>query len=334
MGNVFASGPSPPIQGSQSFTQFLPQDGGDSTTSPPKSPPDNQQSATPSNNPGSMENLHRKCKDIFPMPFDGAKVVVNKMLSNHFQISHNIVMGSGITPPGYRFGATYIGTREIATSEAYPIFFGEIDPTGNLNSRIIHLVGDRLKVQVGTQIQNSKCIASQFTSDYIGNDFTASLVFGNLDPINTSGVAVASYLQNVTNNLSLGAELVCHYQSPAVNSVLSVAGRYTSPNDFVVSGTVNNSSVQFCYYQRKNENLQVGVQVETNLTEPDSTASFGYQVDLPKSNFVFRGFVDTNWNVGGVFEKKLLPLPFTLLFSGLINHVKSQTRVGLGLYVG
>ena len=95
--------------------------------------------------------------------------------------------------------------------------------------------------------------------------------------------------------------------------------------------------------------------METNLTEPDSTASFGYQIDLPKSNFTFRGtnistellqfstvnlcfaflgFVDSNWNVGGVFEKKLLPLPFTLMFSGLINHVKAQTRVGLGLYVG
>lgn len=74
--------------------------------------------------------------------------------------------------------------------------------------------------------------------------------------------------------------------------------------------------------------------METNLTEPDSTASFGYQIDLPKSNFVFRGLVDTNWNVGCVFEKKLLPLPFTLMFSGTINHLKAQTRVGLGLYVG
>ena len=74
--------------------------------------------------------------------------------------------------------------------------------------------------------------------------------------------------------------------------------------------------------------------METNLIEPESIASFGYQIDLPKSNFVFKGFVDSTWNVGGVFEKRLLPLPFTFVVSGLINQVTSQTRVGLGLNVG
>lgn len=168
-------------------------------------------------------------------------------------------MGSGITPPGYRFGATYIGARQMSPSEAYPIFFGELDPSGNLNSRVIHLVGDRLKLSLGAQIQNSKCVASQFNTDYIGPNYTASLVLGNVDPVSNSGVAVASYLQSVTKNVSLGAELVSQYSSPALNSVLSVAGRYNSPSNYTISGTLNNSGVQFCYYQKKNENVQVSL---------------------------------------------------------------------------
>ncbi|XP_017478781.1 PREDICTED: mitochondrial import receptor subunit TOM40 homolog 1-like [Rhagoletis zephyria] len=253
MGNVLAtSAPSPPLPGGQSFSQFLPPEnpsGGDAS-------PKDALSSQPETNPGTMEELHRKCKDIFPMPFDGAKVVINKMLSNHFQISHNIIMSGGINPPGYRFGATYIGTRQLSPSEAYPIFFGEIDPTGNVSSRIIHQLGERTKVQVTAQFQNSKCVMGQLTTDYNGPFYTGSLVLGNVDPINASGIAVASYLQNVTKSLSLGAELVTQYNSPQVNSVLSIAGRYTSPSDFIVSGTLNKSGVQLCYYQKKNENLQ------------------------------------------------------------------------------
>ncbi|OTF80982.1 mitochondrial import receptor subunit TOM40-like protein [Euroglyphus maynei] len=323
MGNVFASSMPPPSV-TPGQTGIIPDPKQLSETNNLKN-----------NNPGSMEELHRKCKDVFPMTFDGSKIVVNKMLSNHFQISHNIIMSSGtIQPPGYRFGATYIGTKQISPSEAFPIFFGEIDPNGNLNSRIIHLLGERVRLNIAAQFQNSKCVASQLITDYLAPNYTASMALSNIDPVRNSGLTVVSYLQNVTNKLSMGAEMVCQYNSNVAHSILSVAGRYTSPENYIVSGTINNNSVQLCYYQKKNEYLQVGVQVETNLTEPDSTASFGYQIDLPKSNFVFRGLVDTNWNVGCVFEKKLLPLPFTLMFSGMINHVKAQTRVGLGLYVG
>lgn len=34
----------------------------------------------------SYEELHRKCRDIFPNPFEGAKVLVNKGLSQQFQV--------------------------------------------------------------------------------------------------------------------------------------------------------------------------------------------------------------------------------------------------------
>lgn len=55
--------------------------------------------------------------DIFPINFDGAKLMVNKGLSNHFQISHTLNMSS-VTMSGYRFGATYVGTKQFSPSEA------------------------------------------------------------------------------------------------------------------------------------------------------------------------------------------------------------------------
>lgn len=48
-----------------------------------------------------------------------------------------------------------------------------------------------------------------------------------------------------------------------------------------------------------------------------------------------RASIDTNWNVGGVLEKRLSRnLPFTLALSGLINHTKAQGKFGIGLIIG
>lgn len=54
--------------------------------------------------------IHMNCRvklifclvlDIFPMIFDGVKLMVNKGLNNHFQVTHNIYLSS-VTPAGYR----------------------------------------------------------------------------------------------------------------------------------------------------------------------------------------------------------------------------------------
>nr|CAG4644121.1 EOG090X09KD [Lepidurus arcticus] len=101
-------------------------------------------------NPGTMEDLHKKCKDVFPANFEGAKLLINKGLSNHFQISHTLNMSS-VTPSGYRFGATYVGTRQFGPGEAYPILLGDIDPSGNLNANIIHQLSSNLRCKFVAQ---------------------------------------------------------------------------------------------------------------------------------------------------------------------------------------
>jgi mitochondrial import receptor subunit TOM40 len=67
-------------------------------------------------NPGSYEELHKKTKDVFPIIFEGFKFTLNKMLSNHFQVSHAITLSS-VVPSGYKFGATYIGNNQLAPGE-------------------------------------------------------------------------------------------------------------------------------------------------------------------------------------------------------------------------
>ena len=37
-------------------------------------------------NPGTVEELHKDCKELFPMAFEGGKLLVQKALSNNFQV--------------------------------------------------------------------------------------------------------------------------------------------------------------------------------------------------------------------------------------------------------
>ncbi|XP_013789285.1 mitochondrial import receptor subunit TOM40 homolog 1-like [Limulus polyphemus] len=194
--------------------------------------PDETEKLDSNHNPGSMEDLHKKCKEIFPVNFEGAKLMVNKGLSNHFQISHTLSLSS-ITPSGYRFGATYVGTKQLSPAEAYPVLLGDIDPSGNLNANIIHQFNKHLRTKFAAQIQDSRYLASQLSADFKGHDYTASLTLGNIDVVNGSGIAVLHYLQSVTSKVAAGAELAYQYGSQVPGSemaVLSLAGRYTDEN--------------------------------------------------------------------------------------------------------
>lgn len=46
------------------------------------------------------------------------------------------------------------------------------------------------------------------------------------------------------------------------------------------------------------------------------------------------GCLDSNWIVGATLEKKLLPLPLSLLLCTFLNHRKNKFQCGFGLSLG
>lgn len=301
----------------------------------PGPPPPAPESAD--TNPGTVEDLHAKCKEVFPMAFEGCKLMVQKGLSNNFQVSHSLTM-SNTMPSGYRFGATYVGSSNvISMQEAYPIVIGDIDASGNLQANIIHAPSENVRCKVMTAIQESKWQSVQLTTDYKGSDFTASFTMGNPDILSGTGMGIAHYIQNVTPRLSLGTELA-YQSSPQIPGghigVLSLLGRYTGP-DYSLSATISNAgSLHACFYQKCSGDLSVGAEVETNLRLGQSVGTVGYKVDLPRAGLQFKGSVNSDWEVKAVLEKKLLPIPFTLALCGIINHPKQSFQLGAGLIVG
>lgn len=87
-----------------------------------------------------------------PTNFEGAKLMIQKGLSNHFQVSHTINLCTA-SPSGYRFGATYVGTKQLSPSEAFPVILGEIDPSGNLNANIIHQFTPAVRCKFASQVR-------------------------------------------------------------------------------------------------------------------------------------------------------------------------------------
>uniref|UniRef100_A0A674GJH6 Translocase of outer mitochondrial membrane 40 like n=1 Tax=Taeniopygia guttata TaxID=59729 RepID=A0A674GJH6_TAEGU len=87
------------------------------------------------------------------------------------------------------------------------------------------------------------------------------------------------------------------------------------------------------YYHRANEQVQVGVELEANPRLQESSFAFGYQLNLPRANAVFRGLLDSSWSVGGVLEKRLPPLPVTLALGAFLNHRRDRFHCGFGVTV-
>ncbi|XP_017877895.1 mitochondrial import receptor subunit TOM40 homolog 1-like [Ceratina calcarata] len=287
-------------------------------------------------NPGSFEDIHKKVKDIYPQNFEGARLTINKILSDHFNVTHSITL-SAVTPSGYKFGTRYIGTKMINLIERYPVAQGEIMPNGNLTASFIHTLGCRFRYKLSAQIADGKCKASSSSMEYRSDDFTLAVTLANPRLTRKQGTVVIHFLQSITSRIALGVEIACLRGSKVPGgqqTVMCVAFRH-STGPTTLSGTIGEAGLHVCYHRRASSQLELGVELETNTRTHQSIATIVYQVNVPYADLVFRGIVNSETTVGGVFEKKLYPIPeSTLVISGLLNHKKQRFRVGVGLNIG
>lgn len=79
------------------------------------------------------------------------------------------------------------------------------------------------------------------------------------------------------------------FESNSFLVVLSLVGRYKSQQNWILSGTLNTSRANVCYYHKGLDDIQFGVEVETDLRMRESTATFGYQYEIPKANATLKG---------------------------------------------
>ncbi|XP_076174159.1 mitochondrial import receptor subunit TOM40 homolog 1 [Ptiloglossa arizonensis] len=287
-------------------------------------------------NPGSFEDLHIRVKDLYPPNFEGARLTINKILSEYFSVTHSITLSS-VTPSGYKFGAKYVGTKTVGPIEKYPIITGEISPSGYLTAAFVHTLGCRLRYKLSAQVSDGKYKASSSSLEYRANDFTVAVTIANPRIVKKQGTIVMHFLQSITSRIALGTEIACLRGSKVPGgqqTVMCMAFRY-STGPTTLSGTIGEAGLHLCYHRKASSQLELGVELETNMRTHYSIATIVYRVDVPYADLVFRGIVNSETTVGGVFEKRLYPIPeSSLIISALLNHQKQQFRVGVGLNIG
>ncbi|XP_046473783.1 mitochondrial import receptor subunit TOM40 homolog 2 [Neodiprion pinetum] len=286
-------------------------------------------------NPGTLQEIHKKVKDLYPRNFEGAKLLVKKTLSSHFDVAHTITLSS-VTPSGYKFGASYIGTKRIGETEKYPVAIGDIMPNGNMTADFVHTIGCRVRAKIAAQIADNKYRACSSTLEYRSDDFTVSLTLANPHFAKQHGTLVLHYLQSITSRIALGAEVACHRGlgiPGGQQTIMSAAFRY-STGYTTLSATLGEAGLHVCYHRKNSQQLQMGVEMELNMRTHESIATVLYQFDLPQADLIFRASVNSETTVAAVLEKRLFPIPASLVMSGMLNHTKQQFRVGLGLNIG
>nr|CAX70276.1 putative mitochondrial import receptor subunit TOM40 homolog [Schistosoma japonicum] len=299
----------------------------------PTKPQDN-----PSNEgPGTVENIHNKAHDIFPVPFEGARLVVNKGLSPNFQVNHSLSLNSD-EQCGYRFGVTYVGHNKVSDTESYPVLMSELQPNGNMQAQIIHRMFPSIYVRYIAQLQRHRFGGQQACVEYRKPKVQASLTLINPDINRSQCMAALDVMRQITKRLALGSAFFyqCSPQLPAgQDGVFSFGAKYATSH-WQGSATVRpwQNSLHSSFHIQVNDSLQLAAEFESNYQQQSNTTTLGYKYDIPKANVTFKAQMDSNWNIASSLEKKLTPFPFTFSLCAMCNQVKSKYSFGIGLMVG
>ncbi|XP_055510324.1 mitochondrial import receptor subunit TOM40B-like isoform X2 [Leucoraja erinacea] len=244
--------------------------------------------------------------------------------------THTIHLSS--MSPHYHFKTMYSGDQAGDSDETLPQLLGEVDSAGSLNAQFVTLLTNRIRAKAAFQTQQDRFQTWQFDTEYRGDTCTATFTLGNPDIINESVILVAHFLQSVSRNLVLGGEMVYHRRPSEEGAIFTLAAKYTT-SQWIGTLNIGRGGAHASYYHRANDQVQVGVGFEASTQTQDTTFSFGYQLDIPRANMLFRGSLDSNWVVGGVLEKKLAPLPLTLALGAFIDHLKNKLQYGFTVTV-
>ncbi|CDS14361.1 hypothetical protein LRAMOSA06530 [Lichtheimia ramosa] len=277
-------------------------------------------------NPGKFERLHGEVKDTFVTNylFDGAQANIVKELSPNFHVQHQFSLGSQVMPPMYNFMSGYMTERTMIQ--------GTMDNDTNLNAVVRHMWSMNSLTKIMAQLTHMPGHSMlQMEHEYAGSDYSINLKAMNPNPMEFTGLYVASYLQSVTSKLAIGSEVVLQRPTPDMEeTAMSLVGKYTG-NDYIATAQFQGlGAIQASYYQRINEKVDFGVEINLLMQgqRREGVATVGGKFDFRQATF--RGQIDTTGRVSAVLEEKMAP-GFSFLISGDLDHMKGQSKFGVGI---
>lgn len=174
----------------------------------------------------------------------------------------------------------------------------------------------------------------QLEGDWIGNGGTSlNLKAINPNPMDGNGIFTCSLLQSLSKNLAVGGELITQKvpDSPSLEHGINLGMKLKVSERSTFTTTLQQFvALQSSYHHRVSEKVELATEMQMLLVGPrkDAVTSVGAKFEYRQA--VLRAQLDSTGRVGMVLEEKLFP-GFSLLLSGEIDHVRSQSRFGLGI---
>ncbi|AEE76317.1 unnamed protein product [Arabidopsis thaliana] len=279
--------------------------------------------------PVPYEELHREAlMSLKSDNFEGLRFDFTRALNQKFSLSHSVMMGPTEVPAQspettikiptahYEFGANYYDPKLL--------LIGRVMTDGRLNARLKADLTDKLVVKANALITNEEHMSqAMFNFDYMGSDYRAQLQLGQ------SALIGATYIQSVTNHLSLGGEIF--WAGVPRKSGIGYAARYET-DKMVASGQVaSTGAVVMNYVQKISDKVSLATDFMYNYFSRDVTASVGYDYMLRQARV--RGKIDSNGVASALLEERL-SMGLNFLLSAELDHKKKDYKFGFGLTVG
>ena len=279
-------------------------------------------------NPGTIENATKDIKQTFltNLFFDGARADLTKYLSPTFQVTHAFHSATALQPAGYSFGAAY-ATETL-------LIHGTLDNSYQVNARLHSQITPQILSKIHMQLPRGKGQnMAQFELDYQGDDFSISAKMVNPSPTDATGIYLLGYLQSVTPNLALGAELTLQRPQPGLeDSSLAYTARWTSDKrDKIVSVQLQPGAFQASYWQKIEEKVDAGAEIQFAAGprgRRDAVCNIGAKWEF--SSATFRTLLDSRGRIQMLMEERLAP-GFGFQLSGELDHLSGKSKVGLAL---
>jgi len=273
-------------------------------------------------NPGRLEELKKEAQSVLsPDVFEGARFEFNKSLTQKFALLHNVTLASG-QPGAYEFGAHVGDERTLLASR--------VDMQGRLNGRVQSQVNDQLLVRVQATVAPEALASNTFKADvdYKGGDFCMGGYFMG------GGLLGGSYMQSLTEGLSVGAECFYHTLNRKVRGGAGVARYVWGGNGENVAtakvGTFGNGAVEMAYQRKVSEKVALATEMQYYHNQ---FCQYGLGYEFKLRNAIFKGLISSDTTCSAVIEEHIQP-GINLVLSGQLNHKKGDHKFGCGLTIG
>ena len=174
----------------------------------------------------------------------------------------------------------------------------------------------------------------QIEGDWIGNGGTSfNFKAINPNPMDGDGIFTCSLMQSLSKSFAIGAEVITQKvpNSSALEHGVNLGMKFRVNDNSTFTTTLQQFvALQTSYHHRVSEKVELATEMQMLLVGPrkDAVTSVGAKFEYRQA--VLRAQLDSTGRVGMVLEEKLFP-GFSFLLSGEIDHVRSQSRFGVGI---